>query len=399
MDQPTPRPPTRTEVAIIGGGPSGHLLARLLARAGVDCLLLERRSQAYVLGRIRAGLLEQGTVDLLRQAGVADRLDREALLHDGTLLDFAGQGPLRIDFTSLVGKRVTVYGQTEITRDLMEANTAFGIPCHYDMEVTRLEAVEGPRPLVHYVDADGKAGTISCDWIAGCDGFHGVSRAAIPASALKTCERVYPFGWLGVLADVPPCSHELVYANHEDGFALASMRSPTRTRAYVQVPITDRVEDWSDDRFWAAFVRRIGSTGAAVTTGPSIEKGLAPLRSFVSEPMRYGRLLLAGDAAHIVPPTGAKGLNLAASDVRYLFAALISVTRQGQTALVDRYSADCLARIWKAVRFSWWMTKLLHRFPQDDAFDRAMQQAEFAYLASSETAQRALAENYTGLPF
>jgi p-hydroxybenzoate 3-monooxygenase len=388
----------RTQVAIVGGGPAGLLLARLLTMAGVSFVLLERKSRDYVLTRIRAGLLEQGTVDLLKYAGCGQRLEKECMVHDGTVLSF-GTDSLRIDFQDLVKKPVTIYGQTEVTRDLMDANTAAGAACLYDADVVRIDDVTGPRPRLFYTHA-GADHSLEADWVAGCDGYHGVARATIPASILKTYERVYPFGWLGVLADVPPCHDELIYANHADGFALATMRSATRTRAYIQVPTAESVEAWSDDRFWAEFKRRLDPDVAArVTAGPSLEKSIAPLRSFVAEPMRYGRLFLAGDAAHIVPPTGAKGLNLAVADVRRLADALAVFYKTGSTDRLDTYSEKSLSRVWKAVRFSWWLTRLMHQFPAEDAFDRAIQKAEFEYLKSSRVAQMMLAENYVGLPY
>jgi p-hydroxybenzoate 3-monooxygenase len=388
----------RTQVAIIGGGPAGLMLARLLTLAGVAFVLLEKKSQAYVLSRIRAGLLEQGTVDLLKYVGCGARLEKDCMVHDGTVLTFNAES-LRIDFRDLVNKRVTIYGQTEVTRDLMEANAAAGAECLYDADVTRIDDLTGSRPQLTY-HHNGREQVLEADWIAGCDGYHGVARAAIPASVLKTYERIYPFGWLGVLADVPPCHDELVYANHPDGFALATMRSATRTRAYIQVPATETVDAWSDARFWAEFKRRLGpEISAKVVTGPSLEKSVAPLRSFVAEPMRYGRLFLAGDAAHIVPPTGAKGLNLAMSDVRRLADGLAAFYKTGQRERLDAYSEKCLMRVWKAVRFSWWLTRLMHQFPGEDPFDRAIQKAEFDYLKSSRVAQMALAENYVGLGY
>lgn len=386
----------RTQVAIIGAGPAGLMLARLLTLAKIDVVVLERQSRAYVLGRIRAGLLESGTTDLLREVGCGARLDAEGLVHDSASLNFNGES-LEINYLDLVGKSVTIYGQTEVTRDLMEANDASGIACHYEAPVTAIDGLDGARVRLTYL-THGQQHTLDCDYVAGCDGFHGVGRAAIPASVLKTYERIYPFGWLGILADVPPCGHELIYANHPDGFALATMRSNTRTRAYIQVPADARIEDWPDDRFWAEYKHRLGPVSKGVTTGPSIEKSVAPLRSFVAEPMRFGRLFLAGDAAHIVPPTGAKGLNLAASDVRYLSRALIAFYASADAGLIDTYSETCLKRIWKATRFSWWMTTLLHKFPDPDGFGTAMQRAEFEYLKSSRTAQVSLAENYVGLP-
>ena len=387
----------RTQVGIIGGGPAGLMLARLLVLSGVEVVLLERQARAHVQSRIRAGLLETGTTDLLREVDCGTRLDAEGLLHDGTFINFDGEG-LRIDFKDLVGRHVTVYGQTEVTRDLMDANDVSGIQSHYEAPVTGISGLDGDRARLTYAYR-GQQETLDCDYVAACDGYHGAGRAAIPASILKTYERAYPFGWLGILADVPPSSHELIYANHRDGFALASMRSETRTRAYVQVPSDAKLEDWPDDRFWEEFKRRLGPKAArSVTSGPSIEKSIAPLRSFVGEPMRYGRLFLAGDAAHIVPPTGAKGLNLAMSDVQYLSRALTEHYTSGRSDLMDAYSATCLRRVWKATRFSWWMTTLLHQFPDTDAFGRGIQRTEFDYLKNSRAAQTVLAENYVGLP-
>ena len=387
----------RTQVGIIGGGPAGLMLARQLTLHGIAVTLLERQTRDYVQGRIRAGLLETGTTDMLREVGCGGRLDTEGLVHDGTRLNFDGEG-LRIDFKALTGRHVTVYGQTEVTRDLMEANDASGIQSFYQAPVTGIEGLSGDRARLTFTHA-GKTQTLDCDYVAACDGYHGAGRAAIPASVLKTYERAYPFGWLGILADVPPSGHELIYANHANGFALASMRSSTRTRAYIQVPSDARTEDWSDARFWEEFKARLGPTAARdMMTGPSIEKSIAPLRSFVAEPMRYGRLFLAGDAAHIVPPTGAKGLNLAMSDVRFLSRALIAHYQQNRNDLIETYSATCLRRVWKATRFSWWMTTLLHTFPDTDAFGHGLQRAEFAYLKSSTAAQTVLAENYCGLP-
>jgi p-hydroxybenzoate 3-monooxygenase len=389
----------RHQVVIIGAGPAGLLLGALLHKAGIDTLILERQSREYVLGRIRAGVLEQGTVHLLRAAGAAARLDREGLVHEGFALNFAG-AHLRIDLSHLTGgKTVTVYGQTEVTRDLMHLREASGARTVYEAAEVALHDFDGENPRVTYVK-DGQAQEVRCDVIAGCDGFHGVSRASVPAAAIRTFERVYPFGWLGVLADVPPCSHELIYAGHERGFALCSMRSQTRSRYYIQCPLTDDVAHWSDEAFWDELRRRLDPEAAArVTTGPSIEKSIAPLRSFVAEPLRFGRLFLAGDAAHIVPPTGAKGLNLAASDVFYLSESLIEFFHESRTGALDLYSARALDRIWKTERFSWAMTMLLHRFEGDTPFERRMQDAEFAWLRTAETARRALAEQYVGLPF
>jgi p-hydroxybenzoate 3-monooxygenase len=389
----------RTQVAIIGSGPSGLLLGQLLAIIGVETVILERSSREHVLGRVRAGVLEQGTVDLLGDAGAADRLQAQGLPHEGISLAFDGRVH-RIDMTALTGgKHVTVYGQTEVTLDLMLKREAAGLPIVFEASNVVLHDFDGASPIVAF-DKDGTTHRIDCDFIAGCDGYHGVSRRSVPEGALKTFERQYPFGWLGLLAEVPPADHELVYANHERGFALCSMRSPQRSRYYVQVPVDERVEAWSDDRFWDELRRRLPpQTAAAVTTGPSFEKSIAPLRSFVAEPMRFGKLFLVGDAAHIVPPTGAKGLNLAASDVRYLFAGLREFYREKSAAGLDAYSSKALARVWKAVRFSWWMTTMLHRFPETGEFGQRIQEAELDYLVNSQAASTALAENYVGLPY
>jgi p-hydroxybenzoate 3-monooxygenase len=389
----------RTQVAIIGAGPSGLLLGQLLFKAGIDNVIVERQSGEYVLSRIRAGVLEQVAVDLMDECGVGARMHREGLVHEGIELLFKGARH-RIDFPSLTGgKTVTVYGQTEVTHDLMDARKAEGLATIYEVgDSVSLHDVATDRPKIRYVK-DGQPHEIECDFIAGCDGFHGVSRATIPANVLKTYEKVYPFGWLGILADVPPVSHELIYANTERGFALCSMRSPTRSRYYVQVPLTDKVEDWSDDAFWNELRSRLDPQAREhLVTGPSIEKSIAPLRSFVAEPMRHGRLFLAGDAAHIVPPTGAKGLNLAATDVKYLSGALIEHYRDKTNAGIDHYSEKCLARVWKAERFSWWFTSLMHRFPEGGEFGQKVQEAELDYLVGSRAASTALAENYVGLP-
>jgi len=387
----------RTQVAIVGAGPSGLLLGALLHKAGIDAVIIEQRSAEYVLGRIRAGVLEQTTVALLEQAGVADRLHREGLPHDGTELAFDGQLH-RIDFFGLTGRRVTVYGQTEVTQDLMQARAAAGLATVYEAENVSVHGFDGTTPVVRY-RKDGRDVELACDFIAGCDGYHGVSRASVPTHAITTFEKVYPFGWLGILADVAPVRHELVYANHERGFALCSQRSRTRSRYYLQTSLDDKVENWSDDAFWDELRRRLPEEVAAhVTTGASIEKSIAPLRSFVAEPMRFGTLFLAGDAAHIVPPTGAKGLNLAASDVGYLAQGLIEHYAEKSAAGIDAYSQRCLARIWKAERFSWWFTSLMHKFPETGAFGQKMQHAELEYLVGSKAASTALAENYVGLP-
>jgi p-hydroxybenzoate 3-monooxygenase len=386
----------RTQVGIVGGGPSGLLLALLLSRAGIETVVLERRTPEYLRARIRAGLLEQGTVDVLTEAGVGDRLARERLIHEGVELAFDGRRH-RIDLKALSGKVVTIYGQAEIQKDLMDAHARLGTEVVYEAEDVSLHGLTSDRPRLRY-HKGGETLQLECDFIAGCDGFHGVSRQAVPQDVIRIYERVYPFGWLGILADTPPVNHELIYANHERGFALCTMRSMTRSRYYLQVPADEDVDDWSDDRFWSELKRRIPPDAAAsLKTGPRLEMSVAPLRSFVAEPLRYGRLFLAGDSAHIVPPTGAKGLNLAVADVRFLTEALTAFYKTGRTELLDGYSDRCLTRVWKAQRFSWWMTNLTHRFPEASAFERRAQAAELAYLASSRAAQTTLAENYVGL--
>ena len=389
----------RTQVVIIGSGPSGLLLGQLLSRAGIDNVILDRVSKEYILNRVRAGVLEEGTVHLLEKVGAGQRLHREGLPHDGFTLAFNGRGH-RIDMLNLSGgKRVMVYGQTEVTRDLMDAREATGTITRYEADKVTPREFSGETPYVTY-EKDGVTHRIDCDFIAGCDGYHGGSRKYLPRDSIKEFDLVYPFGWLGILADVPPVSHELIYANHPRGFALCSMRSERRSRYYVQCPVDDKVEDWSDDRFWDEIRRRLPAEQAeALVTGQSFEKSLAPLRSFVSEPMRFGRLFLAGDAAHIVPPTGAKGLNLAASDVHYLSEALIEYYNEKSQAGLDNYSQKALARVWKAVRFSWWMTTMMHRFPDTGEFGQRIQEAELDYLIHSPAASAALAENYVGLPF
>ena len=383
----------RTQVVIIGAGPAGLTLGRLLELAGVHAVILEQRSPDYVLSRIRAGVIEWGAVELLDRIGAGKRMHDEGLVHHGVDLSFDGDRQ-RIDFTRLVGKQVMVYGQTEVTRDLMAIGEGLRI---YEAEDVALEDFDGAAVVTY--KKDGVTHRIDCDFIAGCDGFHGISRASVPSAALKTFERVYPFGWLGVLVDQPPVSDELIYAHHERGFALCSQRSPTRSRYYVQVPQGEVVETWSDDRFWDELRLRLDSaTAEALQTGPSIEKSIAPLRSFVAEPLRFGRLFLAGDSAHIVPPTGAKGLNLAMSDVAVLADALIEALVDKSEAGIDAYSSRVLGRIWKAERFSWWMTSLMHTFSETGAFGRRIQRADFDYLASSHAAQQSLAENYVGLP-
>ncbi|KRC19448.1 4-hydroxybenzoate 3-monooxygenase [Acidovorax sp. Root219] len=388
----------RTQVAIIGAGPAGLLLGQLLHTSGIDAVIIEQRSADYVLGRIRAGVLEQVTMDLLEKAGVSARAHAQGLPHDGIELLFKGQRH-RIDLHALTdGSRVTVYGQTEVTHDLMDARAAAGLATVYEAGNVRVHDFDGGKPRVTY-EKDGQTHEITCDFIAGCDGYHGVCRASVPEGALKTYERVYPFGWLGVLADVPPVSHELIYANTERGFALCSMRSTTRSRYYLQVPDTDKLENWSIDQFWAELGNRLDPEARAnLVTGPALEMSIAPLRSFVAEPMRFGRLFLAGDAAHIVPPTGAKGLNLAASDVGYLWNAFADYYGDQSSAGIDTYSDRCLRRVWRAERFSWWFTSLMHRFPDTGEFGQKMQEAELDYLIHSRAASTALAENYVGLP-
>ncbi|HET7525990.1 MAG TPA: 4-hydroxybenzoate 3-monooxygenase [Burkholderiaceae bacterium] len=386
----------RTQVAIVGAGPSGLLLGALLTQAGIDNTIVEQRSPEYVLGRIRAGVLEQVTVDLLDEVGVGARMHAEGLPHDGFDLCFGGQRH-RIDLHALTGKRVMVYGQTEVTRDLMDARKASGRSTIYEAEDVSVHDFDGTKPSVRY-RKNGQTHTIDCDFIAGCDGFHGVCRASVPTDRIALHERVYPFGWLGLLADVPPVSHELIYIHHDRGFSLCSMRSRTRSRYYLQCSMADQVEQWSDDAFWDELRVRLPADAAQhLVTGPSLEKSIAPLRSFVCEPLRFGRLLLAGDAGHIVPPTGAKGLNLAATDVGYLAQGLAGHYR-GDASGLEHYSARCLRRIWRAERFSWWMTSLMHAFPTSDSFDRRVQMAELDYLVNSEAARKSLAENYVGLP-
>ena len=387
----------QTEVAIIGAGPAGLLLGHLLKAEGIDCVVIERQTPDYVLSRIRAGVLEQVTVGLMERLGLDARLKAEGLVEEGfNLAD--GERLIRIDVAKYTGKTVTVYGQTEITRDLMDAAPARGLEVIYGAEDVALHDIESDLPSVTF-RRDEREERLAARFIVGCDGFHGPSRKAIPAGVGREYERVYPFGWLGILADVPPCNHELIYANHERGFALASMRSHVRSRYYIDVPLTEKIEDWSDERLWDELAVRLGPEAAAnMTRGPAIEKSIAPLRSYVFEPMRHGSLLLCGDAAHIVPPTGAKGLNLAASDVPYAAEALCGYFKRRDNESVAAYSARALARVWKCERFSWTLTKLMHRFPDDGPFERAMQVAELDYIATSDAAQASIAENYVGLP-
>ncbi|PTQ75566.1 4-hydroxybenzoate 3-monooxygenase [Celeribacter persicus] len=386
-----------TQVAIIGGGPSGLLLSQLLNKAGIDTVILERATRDHVLSRIRAGILEWGTVELLREAGVDARMDKEGIPHDGCYLTDE-ELMVHIDFKGLTGKQVMVYGQTEVTTDLYNAQAAMGTTVLHEVSDVEIHDLDQAKSYVDFTH-EGTRKRLECLYVAGCDGFHGVSRKTIPEEKRKEFERVYPFGWLGILSETPPVNDELIYSNSRHGFALASMRNENLVRYYVQVPLTDKVEDWSDQRFWDEFSRRIPSEAASrLVTGPSIEKSIAPLRSFVSEPLRWGNLFLVGDSAHIVPPTGAKGLNLAASDVYYLYTALIDAVK-GKTSGIDEYSTRALARIWKAMRFSWQMTTMLHRFDGEDAFAEQMRKATLNHLATSETARRDLAENYIGLPF
>ena len=388
----------RTKVAIIGAGPAGLLLGQLLHTYGIDNIILERRDRDYVLARIRAGVLEQGTVDLLDQVGVAARLHHEGLVHEGIELAFAGSRH-RIDLKAATGKTVTIYGQTEVTRDLMDARDKAGLATVYEADHVEPLDFDTDNPRVSYA-RDGITHEIECDFIAGCDGSHGVSRASVKPSAIETFERVYPFGWLGILSETPPVSPELIYSNHARGFALCTMRSMRRSRYYVQCSLDDHIDQWPDDRFWDELKRRLDQEAAdELVTGPSIEKSIAPLRSFVAEPMRFGRMLLAGDAAHIVPPTGAKGLNLAASDVHYLSQALREYYDEKSAAGIDGYSEKALSRVWKAVRFSWWMTAMMHRFPDTEGFGAKIQLAELNYLTHSKAAAAALSENYVGLPY
>jgi len=388
----------RTQVAIIGGGPSGLLLGQLLLKHGIDTVVLERQTRDYVLARIRAGVLETGFARLMREAGTGARMDKDGIIHEGTGIAHEG-GLFRIDFEKLTGDHVIVYGQTEVTRDLYDAREAAGGKTYFECAGVTPHDLKTDAPHVTF-EQDGKTIRLDCDFIAGCDGFHGPSRQAIPEQVRTEYEKTYPFGWLGILSETPPVDHELIYANSARGFALCSMRNANLSRYYIQCALSDRPEDWEDEAFWTELKRRLPeATAEKLATGPSIEKSIAPLRSFVCEPMRWGRLFLCGDAAHIVPPTGAKGLNTAASDVHYLYNALLRHYHDGDSEGLDRYSETALRRIWKTQRFSWSMTNLLHRFPEQSEFDLNVQAAELAFLAENEAAQRALAENYVGLPY
>ena len=388
----------RTQVGIVGAGPAGLFLACLLHRAGIDSVVLESRSRDYVEGRIRAGVLEQGTVDLLKGAGLGKRLEREGLRHAGIEIRFAGQGH-RIDFQALTGKAITVYGQHEVVKDLIAARLAHGGAIHFEVSDVALEGFAGKQPVLRY-SKGGEAQEIACDFIAGCDGSHGICRGVIPAGQVTLYERLYPFAWLGILAQAPPASEELIYAHHESGFALLSMRSPTLSRLYVQCDPADELSQWSDARIWGELHRRLAlaAGGFRIAVGPILQRGITPMRSLVAEPMQAGRLFLAGDAAHIVPPTGAKGMNLAMADVHYLSEALAAYYRTGAMTELEAYSSRCLRRVWKVQRFSWWMTTMLHRHTADSPFDRRRQLAELDYVTGSEAAMRSLAENYVGLP-
>ena len=388
----------RAQVVIIGGGPSGLLLSQLLLRRGIDTVVLERKTRDYVLGRIRAGVLETGMVSLMREAGIADRMDREGIIHESTVLSFDDQ-EFSINFTEHTGTHVMIYGQTEVTRDLYDAREAAGGRIIYNVENVVINDADTDKPFVTF-DVGGATQQIDCDFVAGCDGFHGVSRRTIPHGVRREYEKVYPFGWLGILSETPPVNDELIYANSARGFALCSMRNANLSRYYVQCQLEDTPDDWSDQRFWDELRSRIPEKYAdTLITGPSIEKSIAPLRSFVTEPMRWGRLFLCGDAAHIVPPTGAKGLNTAASDVHYLYHGLMQYYEESDPEGIDRYSERALARVWKAERFSWWMTTLLHRFPDQTAFDLKIQRADLEFLRANREAQSVLAQNYVGLPY
>ncbi|MFO7804372.1 MAG: 4-hydroxybenzoate 3-monooxygenase [Paracoccaceae bacterium] len=388
----------KTQVAIIGGGPSGLLLSQLLYKRGIDSIVLERKTKDYVLSRIRAGVLEKGLMALLEEAGVADRMHAEGFPHDGTLISY-GNEMFHVDFAKHTGTKVMVYGQTEITRDLYDAREAADGNIEFEVENVVIHGADTDKVHLTYA-VHGEERRIDCDFVAGCDGFHGVSRQTIPLDVRREYEKVYPFGWLGVLSETPPVNDELIYANSERGFALCSMRNANLSRYYIQCSLSDSPDDWTDEAFWEELKRRIPADQAEkLVTGPTIEKSIAPLRSFVTEPMRWGRLFLCGDAAHIVPPTGAKGLNTAASDVHYLYHGLCDHYENGSDAGLDAYSEKALARVWKAERFSWWFSSLMHRYPDQTTFDHRMQVAELEFLRSNDAAQKAMAENYVGLPY
>jgi p-hydroxybenzoate 3-monooxygenase len=388
----------KTQVAIIGGGPSGLLLAQLLATRGIESCVLERKTKDYVLGRIRAGVLERGLVSLMEEAGCAERLHSQGFVHNGTLISY-GEEMFRVDFTEHTGTPVIVYGQTEVTRDLYEARENSGGAIEFNVEDVVIQGADGDTPYVSY-SIGGQAKRLDCDFVAGCDGFHGVSRQTIPLTVRREYEKLYPFGWLGILSNTPPVNHELIYSNSERGFALCSMRNENLSRYYLQCSLSDRPEDWTDDAFWQELKRRIPAAQAEkIVTGPSIEKSIAPLRSFVTEPMRWGRLFLCGDAAHIVPPTGAKGLNTAASDVHYLYHGLRAYYENQSEEGLNGYSEKALKRVWKAERFSWWFSSLMHRYPDQSRFDLKIQIADLEFLRSNPAAQKAMAENYVGLPY
>lgn len=388
----------KTQVVVIGGGPSGLLLSQLLHRQGIESVVLERKTRDYVLGRIRAGILETGTVNLMRQAGVSERMDRECFVHEGIVISHADE-QFSINLKELTGSNVVVYGQTELTRDLYDARESANGQLFFNVEHVQIHNADSDHPRVSY-QHDGETVHIDCDFIAGCDGFHGVSRQAMPLSVRREYEKIYPFGWLGILSETPPVNDELIYASSSRGFALCSMRNENLSRYYIQCSLSDSPDDWTDNAFWQELKRRIpGNAAESLITGPSIEKSIAPLRSFVTEPMRWGRLFLCGDAAHIVPPTGAKGLNTAAGDVHYLYNGIVQYYETGNTEGIDRYSENALARVWKAVRFSWSLTSMLHRFPDQSEFDLKMQGAEVAFMKTNRHAQSMLAENYVGLPY
>src|SRR5271166_1724168 len=387
----------QVQVGIIGAGPAGLILCHLLNRAGISSIVLEKHSRSYVEERVRAGVLEQGTVDLLANMGLGERMRREGLVHDGIEVQFSGRRH-RIDFKALTGKGITVYGQNEVVKDLTDARLAQGKPIVFEAEDVSIHGVDNEHPKIRY-HKEGNAVEVGCDFVAGCDGFHGICRASIPPDVLTIYERTYPFAWLGILAEAPPSSEELVYSNHDRGFALLSMRSARISRLYLQCTPDEDLNEWPDDRIWEELETRLQIPGWTLIRGPVLQKGVAGMRSFVAEPMQYGRLFIAGDAAHIVPPTGAKGLNLAAADVRVLAHALSLFYTSGDRSVLDRYSEICLRRVWKAQRFSWWMTSMLHRFPDESSFDRRRQLAELDYVTSSHAASQSLAENYVGLPF